>query len=264
MFRPRLSQALALLASFAIPLTAHAAGSDISQMFIGVIEKFAPLWISVAVLVTTIAGLTLMLAQDDGAIAKARSTLGAVFIGGVLTTIILTLGATNFVGIVYNGIAGTTFINNGNALGIEAAGVADWIATIAVVIGVFIIIVAATRAVLSLGDDGSYSNVRMALLHVIVGLIIIGAAYIFKTVFFDTHEPTDLLRVFLVPLMVLLGIIGLIAVAILIYVGFRMIISFGREDEFTAARSLAFRVVIGLIVILVSFTLIAIVTNIFT
>lgn len=245
------------------PETVHAAGSDISAMFVSVIDAFYPVWMSVAVLVTVIAGITLMVSQDEGALTKARSTIGAVFIGGIILTIILSMGATNFVGIVYNGLAGTVFINNGNGLGIEAAGVADWIATIAVVVGVLVVIIAATRAVLSFGDEGAYGNVRTALFHVIIGLIIIGAAYIFKEVFFDTHEPTELLRVFLVPLTVLLGIIGLIAVGILVYAGFRMIISFGREDDFSAAKSLAIRVVFGLIVLLISFSLIAIITGVF-
>jgi hypothetical protein len=255
------SLALGMLALiFGLPASAHAAGSDISDMFVSVIDAFYPVWMTVAVLVTVIAGLTLMLSQDEGALTKARSTLAAVFFGGITLTIILGVGATNFVGIVYNGLSGYALPNRGDQLVTQATGVADWIATIAVVVGVLMVIIAATRAVLSFGDEGAYSNVRTALFHVILGIIIIASAYIFKTVFFDSHEPTELLRVFLGPLTVLLGIIGLLAVAVLVYAGFRMIISFGREDDFSAARSLAIRVVIGLVVLLISFSLIAIVT----
>jgi len=259
----RIAHLWLVLGLFMSPLRAHASGTDISAMFVGVIDAFYPLLLSVAILVTVIAGLTLMLSQDEGAITKARTALGSVFFGGILATIILTLGATNFVGIMYNGFAGSVLINSGNAIGIEAAGVADWIATIAVLIGVLMIIIAATRAVLSFGDEGAYANVRTAILHVILGIILIGAAYTMKIIFFDTHRPIDLLKIFLIPLQIVLGIIGLIAVGILIYAGFRMIISFGREEDFSAAKSLAFRVVIGLIVLLVSFSLIAIITSIF-
>lgn len=257
---------LILLLLLIQPLPAHAAGSDIAAIFIGIIEAIAlpQIWLTVAILVSVIAGLTLMLSHDEGALGKARTALGSVAGGVILLTIFLTLGATNTVSVVYNGFAGSIFANSANAIGIEAAGLADWIATIAVVIGILVVIIAATRAVLSFGDEGEYAKVRASILHVIIGLIVIGAAYIFQQVFFIDREPTALLLLFLNPILVILGIIGLVAVLILIYAGFRMIISFGREDDFSAAKSLIFRVIIGLVIILVSFTLIAVIKAVFT
>ena len=54
-----------------------------------------------------------------------------------------------------------------------------------------------------------------------------------------------------------------IAVAIVIYAGFRMVMSFGNEDDYNNAKSLVFRVLIGILVLLISYSLVAIVVRIF-
>lgn len=260
-----LSRLLATSILLALPLSAHASGTDISDMFLGVIDVMfgtPALWIAVATLVMIIAGVTMMVSQDESVLQKARSTLGAVAIGAVLVTIITVLKPAQFVGNFYNTTISTTFVIN-NVVGAEAIGLANWIASISVVVGILMIIVSALRAVLSFGDEAAYQNVRTAVLHLIIGIIVVSGALTIQAVFFDTQEPTELLGLILVPLQVLIGIMTLVAVGIIIYAGFRMIISFGKEDEFSGARSLIIRAIIGLIVLIVSFTLITVILNCF-
>lgn len=64
-------------------------------------------------------------------------------------------------------------------------------------------------------------------------------------------------------MLIVLAIITTIAVAIIIYAGFRMVISFGNEEAFSSARSLAIRAAIGILIILISYTLVIIVATIF-
>ena len=60
-----------------------------------------------------------------------------------------------------------------------------------------------------------------------------------------------------------MNLITTVAVGILVYAGLRMVISYGKEDEFTAAKSLAIRVVVGLIVVLLSYVMVFTVWKLF-
>lgn len=245
-----------LLLVLTVPAPAHAGGAEVAQIVINVLGLYAPIWFPIVILVSTIIGFTLMVSQDENSITKARSALGAVLIGGMVTMIFVTLGPGTVIGWIYNEATGAALISFAPNFATEAEGIATWIATIAAVAGVLMIIIAGTRAVLSFGDEAQYGNVRTSILHVVIGLLVIGGALTFQEVFFETGTPNSLLSFFLTPLKALIGVIGVIVVGIIIYAGFRMIISIGKEDEFTAARSLIIRALIGLAVMILSFTLI--------
>lgn len=266
-------------ASGLIAFPAYAAGgADVSQAFVDLIMKFAPLGVAVATLVCVIAGFALMISQDEGRLDKAKKTLAAMAIGGIILTIILAIpgGPTVFVSIMYNGIPGFTLANTGAAIGDEVIGVSEWLTAMAAMFGIFIIIISVFRAVASMGNETEYTNARMAILHIIGGLIIIAGAYIFQLAFFGSAtgpeqvvegslniQSNPLIGLIANKILIVLAIITTVAVAILVYAGFRMIISFGQEDQFTAAKSLAYRVVVGLIVILVSYALVIVVALLF-
>ncbi len=262
-----------------IPHPAYATGgADIRDMFLGLFSISSGLWVTIAVIAIVVAGFTLMISQDEGATEKAKKTIVAVMIGGITITLLKVLGWNTIIGFVYNGLPGMKIYNCGVAgnlpaayncgsalnLALEAEGVASWIATIAAILGVLMIIIAMVEAVASFGaDEGAYDKVRTALLHVVLGLIVIVAALLIRNVFFVIREPSALLAFVTNKLLVVLGIITLIAVAILIYAGFRMVISFGREEDFSAAKSLMLRVITGLIILCISYALIYTLVTVF-
>lgn len=255
----------AVLASLG-PSTAHAAGgADISSMFISVVTAFWPLVVVAAILVLVVAGFTLVTATDEAKLQKARAIIIAVVMGGIVATIIITLGPVGFVGLMYNGVPGFLLgtTASAQAIGLEAVGVAEWIMSIAVLLGIVFVIVAAVRAVASLGDEGKYDAARNAVIQAIIGLSVIAAAFVFKIVFYDDRTPNALIALFAGKILVILGIILLIAVAIIIYAGFRMVISFGNEEAFSSAKSLVIRAAVGILIILISYSLVIIVANIF-
>ncbi len=247
----------------ATPNVAFASGADISDMFLNLIFAFAPLWIVVAILVIVIAGFSLMVSNDEGRLEKTRKTIVAVIIGGIVITIILVLGPLAAIGILYNGIPGMALINTGDALGNEAIGIAEWITAMAAMLGVLIIIISALQAIFTFGDEEAYQKVRASIRHVILGLIIIAAAFIFRQVFFVDKTPNALIALIASKILIVLAVMTIIAVAILIYAGVRMIIAFGREEDYTNAKTLVFRVIIGLVVILVSYVLVLAVATLF-
>lgn len=266
-----------------LPQTVNAVGGiDIQNGFLSLITAFWPLWITAAILVLVIAGFTLMTSQDENSLQKAKTTLISVLIGGILTTIIWVNplgsgGPLGFIGIVYNGMAGSSIINTGDAIGFQVIGIAEWLSAMAVMLGILFIIVAVLRAVASLGDEAAYTAARYSLLHVIIGVVLIAGTYLIQLALFGSEtgpgvvvsgdlsiEPNPLLGLIAAQLVIILHVITFIAVAILIYAGLRMIISFGREEDFTAAKSLALRVIVGLLVLIVSYSLVWIVATIFT
>ena len=266
-FTSFLHRLMLVLAVSLVPLKAHANGTDIQNIFLNLISSFSgPILVVVAILVVVTAGFTLLVSEQEGAIDKAKKTIIGVMVGGIIVTIILFFpgGPRGAISILYNGLSGTIFINNGATLGLEAEGVSGWLTAMAAMIGIVIIIISVIRAVASFGgDEAAYTNVRTCILHVIIGLIIIGGAFIFKNVFFLNREPSALILLISSKIILLRSFILLIAVAILIYAGLRMVTSFGREEDFTAARGLAVRVVIGIIIILLSYSLVFIVSKIF-
>lgn len=253
-----------------LPISASAAGgADISTIFVNLITAFAPLWGFIAFVAIVIAGLTLMLSQDEGAIDKAKKTVVAVMIGGVITVIFLFFPGgpqgviLSFFSPVFS-LGVNTFNFSGTTIGLEAEGVSGWLTGMAAMIGIVIVIIAVLRAVTSFGgDEAAYTNVRSAILQIIIGLMVISAAFIFKNVFFFTGEPSPLITFVTNKLLIVISFIATLAVGILVYAGFRMVSSFGREEDFTAARGLALRVFVGLLVIILSYVMVFIVRTLF-
>jgi hypothetical protein len=259
----RLVSGLLMLSS---PLSAHAAGGqDISSIFISLVTASWPLWVVAAIMVLIIAGFAMVTTSDEARVDKAKNTIVAVVSGGILITIIVTLGPLGLVGLVYNGTAGfilTSATSAGN-IGLEAVGIAEWLMTIVVLIGILFVIVAALRAVVSFGDEAKYESVKQAVLQLILGLITIASAYIIKTVFYDTREPSLLINLFTSKVLIVLGLVTTVAIAIIVYAGLRMVISLGNEEDFNAAKSLTIRAAIGIALILVSYSLVIIVATVF-
>lgn len=249
-----------------VPTFAYASGADIRDIAYGLITTFKGTWMVVATLVIVVAGFTLMLSHDEGQLQKASKTIIAVVIGGVIITLMLLLGGNyaTLIGFFYNGTANFNVLSGLPAVQLQTEGIASWLMTMAVVGGVIVIIIGMLEAVFSFGaDEAAYDKLRTALLHIILALLVMIAAKIIREVFFVIHEPSPLLAFMIGKLLIVLGIISFIAVVILIYAGVRMVVSFGREEDFTAAKSLMIRVIIGLIVIAISFSLVWIVTTVF-
>ena len=248
-----------------LPSIAHAqTGAAISSIFLDLLAWISPLWIPVAILVVIIAGFSLILSQDEGRLEKTRKTLGAVAIGGIFLTIFLTIGPTGFIGILYHPPGFAVPVGSADALNAEAEGLASWIAVFIAIAGVIMVVLSLIQATLSFGgDEAAYTKVRTAIFHVVIGIIVVTLAYVLRTVMFEIHEPSPLLQFIAQKLAILLTVILTIAVAVIIYAGVRMILSIGKEDEFTSARSLVIRVGIGIIVILLSYAMVVTVANIF-
>ncbi len=261
---------LGFFSTFLVPFSVSANGTDISNIATGFITTLLPIWIPVAVIAIVIAGFTLSISREEGAMDKARSQIILVVIGGMIITVLLTIGPTTFIGKFYNGTINNTnaILSAPNFIEFETIGIAEWIITIIAAIGILMIILSLLEAVTSLGDEGAYTKVRTAVLNVTIGLMIIVAAKVIRTTFFPLNggvaNPAPLMLYVMGKITIILNFILVIAVAIIIYAGFRMVASFGNEDDYNNAKSLVFRVLTGILVLLVSYSLVQIVIRIFS
>lgn len=260
---------LRLVSGFLIlvsPYSAHAAGGqDISNMFMSLVTASWPLWVVSAIMVLIIAGFAMVTTSDEGRVEKAKNTIIAVVSGGILITIITTLGPVGLIGLLYNGTAGYILTSTVSAdnIGLEAIGIAEWLTTIVVVLGILFVIASAIRAVASLGDEAQYESVRQAVLQLLIGLVVIASAVIIKRVMYNTGEPSLLINLFASKVVIVLGFVLTVAIAIIVYAGLRMVLSLGNEEQFNSAKSLVIRAAIGIALILVSYSLVIIVANVF-
>ena len=235
-----------------IPQTCAAAidGTKIQQIAYDMITTAKPLWVAIGAFCIIAGCLTLILSQEEGQLDKLKKTIVAVIVGGMTIMFVVTLGP-NLIGFVYNGVG--TFQGNNAAIELETRGVANWILSLAGITGVLMTIIALVEAVVGFGaDEAAYTKVRTAVIHIVMGLMTIIGAGIIRTTLFVNHEPSAILLYVFSKLNIALNFLLIIAVAILIYAGFRMVISFGKEDDYNNSKSLVIRVVVGIVVIAIS------------
>ncbi len=268
-----ISAALLIIATlFPLPVSA-VDGGLIQNIFLQYVLQpmlSTGVWITVGTLALTVAGFTLLTSQDEGALTKARGAIFAVIMGGIIIVVIRTLdiqflqffidiGSYNT-----NTVTGTGASDLSKELGLSSeSGIAGWLATIGGVLGILMVIVSVAIAMASIGDEDAYGKAKTSILTSIFGvLIILAGSAISNTVYVD-GTPNDLMLFILGKLNIILAFISIIAVALLVYAGIRLIVSLGDEEAYTQAKGLLLRIVLGIIVIVISYTLVYTVVQIY-
>lgn len=145
----------------------------------------------------------------------------------------------------------------------EMLGIVRWVEVLVVVLAIAMIIAAVFAAMFSVGSDDGPSRIRRAVFGAAAGIVIILLDAAFRFTFGldyfvvpGTPSPYPLITSALNIISYVLGFMALIAVIIVIYAGIRMILSLGDEETFKNMRSLIFRTLIGLFVILTSYIIV--------
>jgi hypothetical protein len=145
----------------------------------------------------------------------------------------------------------------------ELLGIVRWVEVLVAVLAIGMIIAAVFAAMFSVGSDDATSRIRRAVFGAAAGILILGLDVAFRATFGLAYfavpglpSPFPIITRGLVIISYILTFLALIAVVIVIYAGIRMILSLGNEEEFKNMRSLIFRALIGLFVILVSYVIV--------
>lgn len=215
------------------------------------------------------AGLSLINSQEEDKLSKAKKTISATLIGIILVFISQRLVNAFFVTGVTNQLPGGGPL----ILMTELDGIMNWVTTMMGVLGVAMIIVAGLRTISSFGKEEGVTQMRSTVLGVAAGIILILITPVIKRTlgiadgvvagFQSKPDVGAIIGEIAFITGNLLLFLAIVAVSVVIYAGVMMIITFGNEEQYGKSRSLIFRAMIGLVVILISYALAAFVLSLF-
>ncbi|MEI8230603.1 MAG: hypothetical protein WCG83_05740 [Candidatus Peregrinibacteria bacterium] len=242
-----------VLAQFGDPIS-HVAGSlpggiggdEIGSIYASIMKSFI-IGIDVAgVMMIARAGFTLTFVQGDDQLVKARKTIGYVATALILMNLAVPMRDA-FVAYQTNGA---------NILKVEVVGLLSYFETLLAITAILFIIISGIRAVTAYGKEDGTTHLKQAVIGVVSGIFLISVKTLIVNAVIVDRTPSPLLAVIKTALLVVLGFIALIATVVLIWAGLLMIVNVGKDEQYTKAKALAGRVLIGLVVILVSMAIV--------
>ncbi len=238
--------------------------SDFSVLMFDVINTFKPALAIVGVLMISIIGIRMIIAQDDEAYSKAKSVVNAVIVGLIMLYLIgpfiqAFYGTTGEV-VRTSPSLGTSVFND------ELNGLINWFLTILAALAMFSVIFTGLRALLTANSEEGVTNLRRAIVSAAAGILLVIFRFVLSLAF-GAGDPSQgiaagsanaliLVHNFFRIVEYFLGFLGLAALAVVVYAGLQYLTSFGNEERTESARKLIFRAVIGIVIIVVSFALV--------
>lgn len=212
------------------------------------------------------AGMSLVMSEDEGKLSTAKRTISATLIGIMLVFISQELVKAFYTEGLLNA-AGAPRLNA------TVYGLVNWFLVAMAALGVLMIIVSVIRAIGSFGKEEELANIRQTIFGIATGILMISLLPAIKLTLGVTDlqplgaagsnsDATAIIEAVASIVSNLLLFLALIAVTVIIYAGIRMIVNLGNDDEYGNSKSLIVRALIGLIVILLSYTAVAFVISI--
>lgn len=224
-----------------------------------VIGGLMKLMVPAAYVVIAVAGLRMVIGQEDDAREKAKTVLNVCIAGVILLQLIAPIiGA---------------FFGGGNViLSSPASGVAvlsthvliiiSWALGIAAVLAVTMIIISALRAIATSGSEEGMGNIRKTLFSVAAGLLILVLRVSIVQSFAVSGDPGPLVLQIVLVIQFFLKFVLICAVGVLIFAGLQIMTSGGGDEAVTKARGLIIRSLIGVVIILLSYAVSAFVYSV--
>ncbi len=226
----------------------------------------------VAITLIVRAGSRLINSQEDDKLTKAKNTIASVCVGIMLAYVSDRLVNAFFA--PGGGWSDGSAIAGANILTTEIAGALDFFTSMAVILSILIIIVSGLRAVTTFGKDDGPAMIRQSVMGVVTGLLLMAVAGSIKAALglsedviaaFPTGStPSPIIVTGVNIVLALLGFTSLIAFAVIVYAGMRMVLNWGNEENYTKGKDLIFRAVIGLVIMLLSGTAVVFISEIVT
>jgi hypothetical protein len=228
-------------------------GAAFNAILFYLVGAFRILVLVAAGIAITVVGLRMVIGQEDDAIEKGKTVVVAS-ISGVVLAFLIEPFVDAFVNLQAGGLnAGASEIINR-----EASGLVDWGLAVAGVLGVLFIIITALKAVANPTSEEGITNLRQTVFSVIIGLILLGVRAVLAVAVGGTFapDPTGIIEIPVRIISAILALLALLAVGIIIYAGILMIFNFTNEEQIQKGKSLIFRAITGLALIIMSYALI--------
>ncbi|MDD5623306.1 MAG: hypothetical protein PHI23_01190 [Candidatus Peribacteraceae bacterium] len=220
-------------------------GAEFGGIAAYMMTSFVPIANFVGLLIIVIAGIRLIANQDENEMNNTKRIVVATVLGLVLLNLAVPIKNA------YLSFAGS----GSSILSAEIIGFINFVEQLLAVVAVLMIIVNGIRAVVNYTGDQALTHIRRVIYGVFFGFLLIVTKLLIAESM-TTGNPQGFLTAIVRVMNVILGLGALVATLILIYAGFLMIANVGKDEQYTRAKSLAARVLIGLIVIIASFAII--------
>ena len=242
-----------------LPNTSMAGGtaSVYESIAVYLVDLLLPLLAFVAAIMIMYAGYRMVIGQDDNAKEKAKQILNMSIVGLILAYLI-----PDFIVAFYG--AGTTTTGDPAVLSATILSIIDAFLNLAAVLAILMIIVAGFKAVVSFGTEEGGQAMRKALISVGLGVLVLALRTLLTMVFTAQTGPEALVTKAAAILTYILGFVGALAVGILVYAGILYITSFGKDEQAQKAKSMIFRSLAGIVVIILSVAIIRLVDQLIT
>lgn len=221
---------------------------------------------ALALLMIVVAGFRLIISQDEQALATARRAVAASVLG-----LFLIFTVEPFVDSFYGGfsipasMAMSTPVLAANILSAEIYGILRWGETLVAIVAITLMVVQAVAVFGSFGQEETIRKAYRAILYTVIGLLLVVFDRTIAAIFgYDTlgaFPGSPNVSIFIVEIFgivrLVLGFVGIIAVAAIIYSGFLMILNYGNDEFITRAKGVLINAGLGLLLIIVSFVIVS-------
>jgi hypothetical protein len=229
------------------------------------IRFFDKLLVPIAILLLTWAAVIIVVRRNDEEQFKKRSLqLVWMAVGFGLLTASFTVVDKMFFGMNGEILRNDSSTNFGLLARLEINGLAEFIMTFAMAIGVLFIIISAVRLMFAGENEEQIDKIKRHLTWSAVAMLLLLMSYTIVNLFFNFDEQGRLTGLDTVGISTelitlsnfFLGFVSFFAVIVLIYAGIRMVANFGDEDAVNKAKDTAKYAVIGLVLAFSAFTII--------
>lgn len=213
-------------------------------------------------------GFTLITSNDESKVSGAKRVIASTLVGLMLAFISQRI----FQGVYVSGGSWNP-ASGASILATEVRGILFWATTLVAPLGVLMLVIAGVKVLGTFGKEDMGPVLRNNIVAIAAGiLLILMQPIISATLGVDPRveaaplgqpSPFPIIMAVGSVLSAILLFLALIAVAIIIYAGFMMIISVGSEEQYSKSKSLIVRALIGLVIIVLSYTLLQFVTSLF-
>ena len=221
------------------------------QSFVGVIVKFIPTINIIAAIIIVVGGLLLIVANEENDSTRLKNIVIGTIVG-LLIINLATFIADAMIGWQGGGV---------NIIESEVDGFLNWMSYFVGLLVIASILATGIRAIGSLGSEDGIASMRQAIISLIIGVLFIVGRYQFRDAFVGNNtntisvNPSPIVDILAKMASAALTALFVIAVTIIIYLGLRLIFSLGNDEDLTKVRSMLVRMIIGLIIIAISYWL---------
>ncbi len=221
-----------------------------------------------AVVWIVVSGVRMVFANgDEGVVSEQKRSITYAVIGLVSILLIERMISLLYgpAGIMRDGLD-TGGVANA-AFDAEIFGIVGFIRAIIGVAAIFMLVLSGVRAITAQGDETKITAQKKSILWVGVGLILIAVnRVVVQNIFVAPASQDDqiyssnianLVGLMGTILTFILGFVGLIALGLLVYGGAMMVANYGDEDQVTKAKTIVKNAVIGILVIIAAYTIVA-------